>query len=268
MDYNDLWKDESFFRWQDYTPLDVQYIKYADSNPSVIAVGHKIEDVFQSFANARASFLYAGSENFGDLSGADEISRLYTKTHFLTNALIEYAICLDISWQVVWAYIQPASLEYLMQQKYKEMEKECTRDNVLAQLHCIISQNGFGIVAAQKLLNIVTRFDNDADTLKLRSIYNGMKHQGTIHYEGLGSNYAEMSISLNGKILPMLHRKSYTTSELEELLFSYHKKFKAYMDELIDVIIPDGYLDTTVDFTTALNEIVKMNEAVGEENMN
>lgn len=267
MDYNDLWQDESFFQWQNYSPLDVQYIKYADSNPSLIAVGHKIEDVFQSFANARASFLYVDSEDFGDLSGSDEDSKLYTKTHFLTNALIEYAICLDISWQVVWAYIQPASLEYLMQQKYKEMERECTRDSVLAQLHCIISQNGFGLFEAQKLIKIVTRFDNDEHTLKLRSIYNGIKHQGTIHYEGLGSNYAEMSISLNGKVPPMLHRKSYTISELEELLFSYHKKFKAYMDEIIDVIIPEGYLDTTVGFATAINEIAKMNEAVGQENI-
>ena len=61
--------------------------------------------------------MFANSENFGDLSGPNEISRLYTKTHFLTNALLEYAICLDISWQVVWAYIQPSSLEYLMKQK-------------------------------------------------------------------------------------------------------------------------------------------------------
>ena len=96
MDYNYLRENDSFFERHKYFPLDVQYIKYADSNPSVIAVGHKIDDVFQAYANARASFMFANSENFGDLSGPNEISRLYTKTHFLTNALLEYAICLDI----------------------------------------------------------------------------------------------------------------------------------------------------------------------------
>lgn len=42
MDYNYLRENDSFFEWHKYFPLDVQYVKYADSNPSVIAVGHKI----------------------------------------------------------------------------------------------------------------------------------------------------------------------------------------------------------------------------------
>ena len=261
MDYNYLREDSDFHKWHKYAPLDTQYIRYAESNPSVIAVGHKIDDVYQAYANARASFMFANSENFGDISGPTELSRLYTKTHFLTNALIEYAICLDISWQVVWAYIQPASLEYLMNQKYKDMEKECTRDSVLAQLKCIISQNGVGITIAQKLLDVVNRFDNDADTLKLRFIYNGIKHQGIIHYEGLGANFTELSISVNGKRPPMLHRKSYSVDEIEELMFAYHKTFKTYMNELIDIVIPDGYLETKVSFEDAIDGIINMNKA-------
>lgn len=261
MDYNYLREDSDFHKWHKYAPLDIQYIKYAESNPSVIAVGHKIDDVYQAYANARASFMFANSENFGDISDQTELSRLYTKTHFLTNALIEYAICLDISWQVVWAYIQPASLEYLMKQKYKDMEKECTRDSVLAQLKCIISQNGFGVSVAQNLLDVVNGFDNDGDTLKLRSIYNGIKHQGIIHYEGLGANFTEISISVNGKMPPMLHRKSYSVDEIEELMFAYHKKFKIYMNTLIDIMIPDGYLDTTAKLEDAVAKIFKMNKA-------
>lgn len=260
MDYNYLREDSDFHKWHKYAPLDTQYIKYAESNPSVITVGHKIDDVYQAYANARASFMFANSDNFGDISDPTELSRLYTKTHFLTNALIEYAICLDISWQVVWAYIQPASLEYLMKQKYKDMEKECTRDSVLAQLKCIISQNGFGVSVAQNLLDVVNGFDNDGDTLKLRSIYNGIKHQGIIHYEGLGANFTEISISLKGKMPPMLHRKSYSVDEIEELMFAYHKKFKIYMDTLIGIMIPDGYLDTTVKLDDAVAKIFKMNK--------
>ena len=48
---------------------------------------------------------------------------------------------------------------------------------------------------------------------------------------------------------------------IEELMFAYHKKFKDYVDEIISVIIPEGYLETTVGFETAINEIVKMNKA-------
>ena len=94
-----------------------------------------------------------------------------------------------------------------------------------------------------------------------RSIYNGIKHQGIIHYEGLGANFTEVSISINGKTPPMLHRKSYTVEEIEELMFAYHKKFKDYVDVIISVIIPEGYLETKVDFETAINEIAKMNKS-------
>lgn len=262
MDYNYLREDSDFHKWHKYAPLDTQYIKYAKSNPSVIAAGHKIDDVYQAYCSARASFMFANSDNFGDISGPNETSRLYAKTHFLTNALIEYAICLDISWQVVWAYIQPASLEYLMNQKYKDMEKECTRDSVLAQLKCIVSQNGFGVSIAQRLLDLINQFDNDEDTLKLRSIYNGIKHQGIIHYEGLGANFDALLISINGKRPPMLHRKSYSVESIEELMLAYHKKFKAYMDEMISIIMPEGYLETKVRFEDAVLQINSMNEAV------
>ena len=49
--------------------------------------------------------------------------------------------------------------------------------------------------------------------------------------------------------------------EIEELMFAYHKKFKDYVDEIISVIIPEGYLETKVDFETAINEIAKMNKS-------
>lgn len=259
MNYEELRNDESFFEWHKYSPMDVQYLRYADSNPSVVAVGHKIEDVFSAFANARGSFMFADSDDFGDISGKDDDSRLYAKTHFLTMALIEYAICLDISWQVAWAYIQPASLEYLMKQKYKEMEKECNRDSVMTQLNCAISQHSYEFSKAQSIKNVLIAFDNDEDTLKLRSIYNAIKHQGSIHFDGLGANFTGLLFSVNGKIPPMLHRKSYTVEEIENLLFSYHCKFEIYMNQLISIIIPSDYLENTMGFIDALNQLLKIN---------
>ena len=134
MDYNKIAKDETFFSWHEYAPSDIHYVLFSESAPYLIATGHKIDDVFYCFANARVSFLHSFSDNFGDISDNDDLSKLYAKTHFLTNALMEYAICLDISWQVVWAFIQPSSFDYLIHQKYKEMEKECTRESVHCQL--------------------------------------------------------------------------------------------------------------------------------------
>ena len=256
MNYEDVINDSDFHKWLEYAPLDIQYLKYAENNPALVAVGHKIEDVYQAFCNARASLIYANSEKFGDIAGESEESRLYAKCHFLLNALIEYAICLDISWQAVWAYIQPSSLEYLMQQKYKEMEKECTRDSVLAQLKCTISQHGFDFSKAEKILDVVMSFDNDANTLKLRSIYNKIKHQGTIHFEGLGSNFTKLSIEVNGKAPSMLHRDSYNVEEIESILFEYHEKFQIYMNELIQIMIPEDYLESKMNLVDALNNML------------
>lgn len=263
MDYDSLRKSDAFFVWHNYRPLDVQYLRYASCNPSVIAAGHKIDDVFLAFANARASFLFADANDFGEISSEDDFSKLYAKTHFLSYALIEYAICLDISWQVVWAYIQPASLEYLMKQRYKDMEKECDRESLLAQLQCAISQHGPGSYKAQTLMDIVKSFDCDDDVVRLRAIYNGIKHQGSIHFEGLGANFTSLSIGVNGKALPMLHRKSYSVEEVETLMFSYHQKFQVYMDKLIETIIPKDYLNGNIPFDEAFIQLMRMRNVMG-----
>ena len=89
MDYNYLREDSDFHKWHKYAPLDTQYIKYAESNPSVIAVGHKIDDVYPDAALCEAKvplrFLlrYQGQNNMliersGVVSGGVELE----DTHF------------------------------------------------------------------------------------------------------------------------------------------------------------------------------------------
>lgn len=262
MDYQKIWDDESFFDWHGYAPTDFQYVKYADTEPSLIAAGHKIEDVFYSFANARASFVDADAENFGDISDDDALSRLYAKTHFLTYALIEYSICLDISWQVIWAYIQPASFDYLVHQKYKEMEKECTSENVHIQLNCVLSQRGAGYTQAAKIRTLLTDFESDSEVKKMRQLYNSIKHQGMIHFDGLGAKNDTMLTSVNGRKIPVLSRKTYTVEELEELLYSYHFKFEQYFNALIDEIMPKDYKESEVPLVDYLNMLLKMNRSL------
>ena len=163
MDYEVIRNDNDFHEWHSYAPIDTQYVKYADSEPSVVVAGHKIEDVYYCFANARASFMSAGVDNYGDISSDNEISKKYTKSHFLTYAVLEYAICLDISWKVIWAYIQPTSFEYLINRKYKEMEKECTSENLHLQLNCAISQRSAGFTQAERIKQFLINFEKDSD---------------------------------------------------------------------------------------------------------
>lgn len=257
MNYEDLTNDTAFLQWHKYEPMDIQYVRYAKTNPSVLASGHKINDVCYSFANARQSFRSAYYENYGDLSGNDEISKLYTKTHFLLNAVSEYALCLDLSWQVIWAYIQPASFEYLLNFKHQEMENECNRDNLCVQLNCAISQN---VIKAEKLKAIMKDFDDDGDVMALRKLNNSIKHHGTIHFDGLGANFSEMMCSINGKSAKILSRKTYTIEEIEKLLFTYHIKFQSYFNSIINEIMPNDYFETKVSFTDYFDVLQDMND--------
>lgn len=264
MNYETIRNDNDFHEWHGYAPIDSQYVKYANSEPSIVAAGHKIEDVYYSFANARNSFMDAGLDNYGDISGDDELSIKYTKSHFLTYAVLEYAICLDISWQVIWAYIQPSSFEYLVNCRYKEMEKECTSENVHSQLNCAISQGGSGANQAQKIKHLLTDFENDPDVKKLRSIYNSLKHQGMIHFQGLGSQLDTMMMTVSGHKIPTLSRKSYTIDEIEELLFNYHFKFKNYFSSLIQEIMPSDYKDGKVSFGDYITTILNMHSVLND----
>lgn len=266
MDYTIIRNDKDFHKWHEYAPLDGQYVKYADSEPSIIAASHKIEDVYYCFCNARQSFLCANYDNYGDISGSDKLSMTNTKSHFLIYAVLEYAICLDLSWQVIWAYIQPSSFEYLIEQKYKEMEKECDRDNIHIQLNCIISQGGVGITQAQRLKRLLTDFENDDTIKKLRSIYNSLKHHGTIHFCELGPQLNTMLTPVNGRKIPILSRKSYSIQEIEELLFSYHFKFKEYFNTLIREIMPADYKDGKVPFVDYYNTLIRMDSITNQNN--
>lgn len=255
MDYILLAQDNNFQEWGKLEPHVTDYVKYGKKDPSVIAAAHKTIDVYFAFANARQSFMSAGYNNYGDLCSDDKISKLYIKTHFLIHAITEYAICLDLSWQVIWAYIQPTSFEYLSKNKYKKMERECERDNLLAQLNCAIAQKN---LKAKRIKNIMTNFDNDADIKKLRTVYNSLKHRGTIHFVDLGTNIKTMPLQIQNKSISILTREEYTVNEVENILFIYHKKFQLYFNSLLTEIIPNNYMDKEVPFRDFLDITLKM----------
>lgn len=257
MNYEELLKDDDFHRWHMYEPIDTQYVRYAKTDPSVIASGHKIVDVYYAFADARAMFIYFFSENFGDIAGDEEIDRLYAKSNFLRQAVLDYALCLDMSWQVIWAFIQPASFEYLMKKNYKNMEKECTRENVHIQLNCAVSQ---GVDKARAIKNLLLDFENDEDVKEVRNLYNSIKHHGTIHIKGLGMNFSSLIIGVEGISVETLNRKEFSVEDIESLLWIYHQKFQVYFNSLIQLIMPDDYLNNSCDLEEMINTNLKMHE--------
>lgn len=256
MNYTDILNDESFHYWNLYGPADPQYARFAENEPWLIAAGHKIEDVYFSFCNARASLLDAGINDFSGIP--DEISKLFAKTHYLTNALMEYALCLDISWQVVWAYSQPASFAYLVKQEYKKMESECTRENLIEQLNCVISQKSEGYTECIFLRDLIIDFDRDQDVQKMRQIYNSMKHRGVIHFEEFGEYEDVMEATVDGCVVPILTRTRYKISDIEELIYAYHFKFEKYFNSIVQKIMPEDYNESSVTFQKYRDVVIQM----------
>lgn len=57
----------------------------------------------------------------------------------------------------------------------------------------------------------------------------------------------------------MLHQISYKISEIEKILFEYYYKFEGYMNTLIEVVIPDDYLNSEVKVFKILENIKNEN---------
>lgn len=201
----------------------------------------------------------ANYKDYGDLCVDDDISRLHIRTTFLKDALMDYAICLDISWQVVWAFIQPSSFEYLVQQNFKEMEKSCTSENVHTQLNCAIAQKS---QQAEVIKVLLTNFENDAVVKQVRNIYNSIKHHGMLYFKGFCDDNFR-NFYFNPKVEMPLQRKVHDPEEIQELLLRYHEKFEKYFDRLISIIMPKDYNNNEVgpiDYMIVTSEIARIQD--------
>ncbi|WP_026509177.1 hypothetical protein [Butyrivibrio sp. LC3010] len=259
--YEDITQDMIFQDWFKYEPHDVQYVRFCEDNPSAIAAGYKIADVYRSFAMARASLLFSLENNYGDLAKPGD--DLLVRTLFVQNAILQYSICEDLSWQVAWAYILPADITYLMNNEYEKMSKECNRDNLIEQLDCGISQHS---LEAEKIKEIIVKFDDDEDIKKFRTLYNFLKHRGNIHVEGLGNEDEYLMSMVNGKAVKILSREKYTLEQLQDLTWNYHQKFEKYFSELITAVIPDDYTNNSVTLGEWIISNLKMADAQKNKN--
>ena len=144
---------------------------------------------------------------------------------------MEYNTCKDLCLQVVWAYIQPSSLESLAQNLYRNTEKECNSETVHKELKRLIKEGRTDLKPLKKLLG---KFENDKYITDVRDMCNYIKHRGTIHFDGLGDNLDKMLLTVNGQVVRSLGRPSYTFNEVEDILWNYHKTFQEYFNQIID----------------------------------
>lgn len=90
---------------------------------------------------------------------------------------------------------------------------------------------------------------------------NYIKHRGTIHFDGLGDNLDKMLLTVNGQVVRSLGRPSYTFNEAEDILWNYHKTFQQYFNQIIEMIIPEDYMDNKVtleDYINILLELIRL----------
>lgn len=261
MDIQGLRDDREFESWHEYEPMDAQYVRYIKSNPSVLAAGHKINDVYHTFCDARGSLMRANYNNYGDLCADDDASKLYIRTKFLKDALVEYAICLDLSWQVIWSFIQPSSFKYLVQKKYDEMEKVCTAESVHTQLNCAIAQK---VTQAEKLKGILTKFENDPVVKEVREIYNSIKHRGMMYFKGFAKENL-FKFLFDQSIEMPLQREKYDPKSIQDLLLTYHEKFKVYFEDVISTIMPEDYKNNNVDVINYISVIAEIKRIKEEQ---
>lgn len=250
--------NDSIDIWGKYDPNSVRIAKFYEKDLSQLAAGRKVVDTYHAFVTGRASLYFSCEEHFGDLAKDDDgFTKMFIKSLFVRNAILQFGLSLDLSWQAVWAYIYPSSVKDFLLDNYEKHEKDCNRDNLIAQLDCCISQ---GCMDAENLKDIVKDFDNDENTKKLRTLYNYIKHRGDIFIKGLGENLKNQGILINGESLPVLSRQEYKLDELQLITYNYAIAFMEYFQKIVDIIISEEYRENNGLCGEFINAQLKMKE--------
>ncbi|MFE6076926.1 hypothetical protein ACFVQB_20910 [Paenibacillus sp. NPDC057886] len=240
----DLYSKEDVHHWLKYSPKDPQYLKFS---PNILAAGFKIVDVYHSFCYGRQSLLFIESKDYGELvfPKDDNISTLSLRANFLLNALAFYNYCIDISWQVSWFFYGDYGRDIIEDNsKFAKASTKCTFD----ELNYILT-----LARDIKSRNIYREFFNHKLTVDLREKYNLVKHRGSLHFKGLGIQYENIGIRINGETPKMLTNEVVEVDLLKDQLIKFDIMFKRYFDSLIRGIMPSDYLDNNYTLDDILN---------------
>lgn len=237
-----------------YRPFEPQYSRYLEA-PEIIAAGYKITDVYTAICQARIHLSYYECDDFGELAPKDhDISMKWARSQMCIDALIYYNICIDLSWQVTWAFYQATSMEYLFQNKYEGMSKECTLEAINTLLEYRIKTEPIpNSTVAKDIRNTINSFMNNSLTEEIRTSYNYIKHRGGYYIPGLGENNKHLLFSLAGKKLPVLSRPEMDMEGMYVKLLLFDVEFIKYFESIINKLMPNDYMDSNIDLGTFIN---------------
>lgn len=215
--------------WFGYFPNELNICKYTANQ---IMSLEKIKDVYQSLTYGRLCLDNLFKMNYGELIYNDQagLGKAVIRYTIMNNCLSYYNYCIDYSWQVLWLYYNDMDESaYNNMDKYIEFMEKCR----LTSLKDLLRTKG-----DKNIYNHINDFFMKEEVKNVRKKYNSIKHRGFYHIDGLGENYKETAVSVNGKRLPLLHREEIDLNELRSELIEFDSLFVSYFDVIIDKVVP------------------------------
>lgn len=236
--------------WVNFTPGEVQYVRFPTN---LIFTAMKITDLYYALCIARANLHFLDNKDFGDYA-KNEQSIKFIKSMHIQNSLIFYNIAVDYSWQVLWLYYMTDLNAHTPTSKlYEKAIEECNYEELIL---------GLTLERDFKMRDNIVKpfFQKNSSYLKIRPMYNYLKHRGTYHFDGLGMNRKKMMFGLvrNGQPvdLPIVFRKEMDIESTRSLLIQFDKDFVKYMSYLIEVLMPKDFTTNTVPFNEMLTVLI------------
>lgn len=252
MDYNSLYTTHDCSNWHVLFPIEKHYINF---DPNIIYALNKVDDVYYMFSNARFNGYMTENNNYGDMVAShDQLHLKFVHSGFLMNALNFYYFAIDLSWQVIYYYSIDSSYYFFCDQKeYDKYSNACTYDNVVRLLKYRKDQN---------LLEVLKSFSTNELVLELRNLYNYMKHKGTIHFEGLGLQYSNpmMGVRMGDENITykLFVKREQKIEDLKSKLIELDKLFYDYFNKILEIIVPENYLQCEFDFSKHINHAMEI----------
>ncbi|KQO18466.1 hypothetical protein [Paenibacillus sp. Leaf72] len=245
--------------WNKYNPTESHYSRYT---PGTVASAYKIVDVYRMFTMGRWNNAFFLEEDYGHLCDKnDNISMKFVESMFIWDTLFYYNNSIDLTWQVVWYYYYVDTYELLYDEDvYNKIADKCDLPSLNALLDLRVSHPSVeGQLAAKVKISINQFFGNDT-VVKMRKMYNYIKHRGCFHVDGLGSNDKFSNFSVNGLHFKMLTRQEIDLNETSLLFEQYDGLFVDYFNQLIQLLMPSDYFLKHLDFNGVLYDYQKLKD--------
>lgn len=215
--------------WIRSEPHEFLYLKYGKCKANILSSHHKISDVYHVFCNARALLIFSNTEK------NKKKENLFIRSTFLLSSLMNYVICWDLSWQVIYLYYGPTDGGFIKNRKrYKEELALCNYESLRYRLT---------LARDYKIRDYLDSYQRNSFWNLLRKTYNYYKHQGVFFIPGLGLNDKESPFSANGNGVPLFYKEEFDVDCWEERLIRYHGEFLQYFSNIIRCITPHNYFE-------------------------